>query len=84
MKSILLMFFLFSLLLINMSQYEAKAVVKREVAAVNLKSVLDNQLQDIYEMRNEYRRSPKKTIKFDLTPRANELLSRKLKAKNKV
>ena len=61
-----------------------KAVVKREVAAVNLKSVLDNQLQDIYEMRNEYRRSPKKTIKFDLTPRANELLSRKLKAKNKV
>ena len=84
MKSIILMCFLFGLLLVNMSQYEAKAVSKSEVAtAVDLKNILDNQLQSISEMRDQYRRVPKKTVKFNMTPRASELLARKLEAKAK-
>jgi len=84
MKSIILMCFLFGLLLVNMSQYEAKAVSKSEVAtAVDLKNILDNQLQSISEMRDQYRRVPKKNVKFNMTPRASELLARKLEAKAK-
>ena len=76
------MCFLFGLLLVNMIQYEAKAVSKIEVA-IDLKNILDNQLKSISEMREQYRRVPKKTMKFNMTPKASELLARKLEAKAK-
>ena len=82
MKSIILMFFLFSILLINMSQYETKAVSKRELAnTVDLKNILDDQLKNIGELRENYRRTPKKSLKFNLTPKASEMLARKLQKK---
>ena len=82
MKSTILMFFLFSLILINLSQYETKAVSKKELAnAVDLKNILDSQLKNINELREQYRRVPKKSLKFNLTPRASEMLERKLKKK---
>lgn len=82
MKSTILMFFLFSILLINMSQYETKAVSKRELGnAVDLKNILDDQLKNIGELRENYRRTPKKSLKFNLTPKASEMLARKLQKK---
>ena len=82
MKSTILMFFLFNILLINMSQYETKAVSKRELGnAVDLKNILDDQLKNIGELRENYRRTPKKSLKFNLTPKASEMLARKLQKK---
>ena len=73
----LLIFFLFSLLLVG--QFEARVVAKQqESSAVELKAILDNAalINEMYKMKPE-----KKTYKFDLTPNANRLLKNRLAAR---